>query len=512
MLTQTQARTAALAAALGFGLALGLAGCGDAASESSGSTRDAQAAAAGQADDHDHDHEGGPLTLMLNRSGREALGIAVAQVEARPRRGAFDLPGRVELLPGARRAAAAPVEGRLSLRAHLLDEVARGDALFALDAPILRDLKASLAEVDAELSAQEAWLAEARELERAHEDHEAALAELVARWERRLTELRALREAAGGQSEALAAAETALVEARSRSAEAREAGAEHHAEVAERGARRAGLGARRAALLGSFAQVLGVELDALTVTDAAGQPAWQALTEVIVRATSDGLVDDVSATDGAWMHAGDQVLGLRRQGELWVRAEALQSELPSLDRATTALARPADAHPGDERRVRVTLAPGLTADAARRTAEVLARFEGAPPEWARPGLAVRIEALVEEPDAGFAVPAAAVRRDGLDRGVWVEDPGAPARLVFVHVEVLAEERGWIWIDDEVHAEHDKDHPEGEADDHDHGPVDAIQATTKVVVRGAGRLLLATRGAVQEGGHFHADGTFHAEAD
>ena len=38
----------------------------------------------------------------------------------------------------------------------------------------------------------------------------------------------------------------------------------------------------------------------------------------------------------------------------------------------------------------------------------------------------------------------------------------------------------------------------------------IEAGNRVVARGAGRLGLAAQGASQEGGHFHADGSFHAE--
>jgi hypothetical protein len=468
------------------------------------------AADAAELEHDDHEHDASPM-ILLNRAGRDALGVAVAPVERRPRRGAFDLPGSIELVPGARRAAAAPVEGRLGLVVQLLDEVRAGDPLFTLEAPALRELKASIAELDAELLAQESWLHEALELERAHRDHEAALGALVERWQRRLTELSVLRDAAGGQGEALAAAETALVEARARFAEARELGAEHHAEVAERTARRIGLAARRDALLGGLAEVLGVSVASLDTRGEDGSSAWQNVSQIVVRATTDGLVDDVSATDGAWAHAGDLVLSMRRPRELWVRAEALQSDLDSLERAAVATVRPANAVAGDAHASRVTLFPGLAADAERRTAEVLARFEGAPPAWARPGLAVSVGAIVAEADAGFAVPAAAVRRDGLDRGVWVEDPATPARLVFVHVEVLAEERGWVWIDDEVHAEHPEDGEGSESPaDHEHGPVDAIRDGARVVVRGAGRLLLATKGSEQQGGHFHADGTFHAE--
>ena len=38
----------------------------------------------------------------------------------------------------------------------------------------------------------------------------------------------------------------------------------------------------------------------------------------------------------------------------------------------------------------------------------------------------------------------------------------------------------------------------------------IEPGNRVVARGAGRLGLAAQGASQSGGHFHADGSFHAE--
>ena len=59
--------------------------------------------------------------------------------------------------------------------------------------------------------------------------------------------------------------------------------------------------------------------------------------------------------------------------------------------------------------------------------------------------------------------------------------------VVVPVAVLETSDGWVWID---------------------GPV---KAGMRVVVRGAGRLTMAVRGGAQSGGHFHADGTYHAEA-
>lgn len=497
-------RSRALATALLFGVLS--TGCGQPPP-----AVDASVGAAMAHDEHDDDR--GPLMLLLSRTGREALGISIARVEQRPRRGAFDLPGRVEPVPGARRVAAAPVAGRLQLLRGSLEEVAAGDALFGVDAPSLWETRAVLAELEAEDHALEVWLEQAEHLELAHREREEALLLLVERWERRLGELRALREAAGGQGEALAAAETAHVEALARFAEARELGAEHHAEAAERRAMRTGIAARREALFAGLGQVLGRTQAELHEADASGEPLWRRIEQVEVRTSAAGVIDDILATDGAWVQAGDVVLGLRNPRALWIKAEALQAELPGLERATAAFARPADDPPGEgggpagevgSRAVPIRLAPGLEADPRRRTAEVLAFFDGAVPPWARPGLAVRIAAAVEAADAGFAVPAAAVRRDGLDRGVWVQDPGDPARLVFVHVKVLAEDRGWVWIDDEDHSDHDHGEGQGQAS------ADLIHADTRVVVRGAGRLLLATRGALQTGGHFHADGTFHAD--
>ena len=87
-----------------------------------------------------------------------------------------------------------------------------------------------------------------------------------------------------------------------------------------------------------------------------------------------------------------------------------------------------------------------------------------------------------------AVPLAAIRRDGLERVVWVEDPSNKSTLICIPVQVLDESDGWAWIES------------------------LIEPGMRVVVRGAGRLSLAVSGSESSGGHFHADGTFHAEDD
>ena len=77
-----------------------------------------------------------------------------------------------------------------------------------------------------------------------------------------------------------------------------------------------------------------------------------------------------------------------------------------------------------------------------------------------------------------AVPA--VNFDGASVGE------KPVELLAVTVEVVEEGSEWSFVE---------------------GP---LEPGNRVVSRGAGRLGLAARGAGQVGGHFHADGTFHAE--
>ncbi len=88
----------------------------------------------------------------------------------------------------------------------------------------------------------------------------------------------------------------------------------------------------------------------------------------------------------------------------------------------------------------------------------------------------------------MAVPSASLRRDGADRVVWVENPDRSMELIAVPVTVLEEGPEWTFIES------------------------PIEPGNRVVARGAGRLALAAQGASQSGGHFHADGSFHAEED
>jgi len=136
---------------------------------------------------------------------------------------------------------------------------------------------------------------------------------------------------------------------------------------------------------------------------------------------------------------------------------------------------------GGRSMVSVAFETSVAAEEAR--ARVTAGLELAAAELP-PGAAASVSGLVAS--SRVAVPTAALRRDGVERVVWVENPARPVELIAVPVVVLEEGPEWTFIES------------------------PIEPGNRVVARGAGRLALAAQGASQAGGHFHADGSFHAE--
>lgn len=468
-----------------------LTSCGGGDAPPAGAGPDGAGSADG-ADAHDDHADDGPSekerSIVLNAAGRQSLGLLFETVEQRPRGPLLDFPGSVEPTYDARHIASAPLAGRIELVVLPMETVAEGAVLFRIDAPDWRILQADLAEAEATISGLDAWLGEVETLVLAHRRHEAALSSLEDRWKDRLSQLESIRESAGGQASALVTAQAALLDARARLSEAQEVGARLAVDRAEHVASRESMLARRRSLLARASTLVGKSVEDLSVTTAAG-PAWAAVSRIEVRARRGGLVDVLHENDGAWAEAGRAILELRRTDALWVHADVWQADLPKLAASAIVTIRPASGPAGDTRAARATLRPGLTADPREMSAAAIAIFDGGPPAWARPGLAVRVQVEPpEEASSSPAVPLAAIRRDGLERVVWVEDPSNKATLICIPVEVIDEADGWAWIES------------------------PIEPGMRVVVRGAGRLSLAVSGSESSGGHMHADGTFHAEDD
>jgi multidrug efflux pump subunit AcrA (membrane-fusion protein) len=131
---------------------------------------------------------------------------------------------------------------------------------------------------------------------------------------------------------------------------------------------------------------------------------------------------------------------------------------------------------------------GLHADPSQRTVELLARPEQLA-EWARPGVSAFLEIATDTTtDPELAIPLSCVVRDGLQSIVFRRDPANPDKAIRLEADLGIDDGRWVVIQS------------------------GMRAGDEVVLDGVYQLLLATSGASPKGGHFHADGTFHAEPD
>lgn len=440
------------------------------------------------ADDHD-DHAMAPASNRIDVPPpvRENLGIEFAAVERRRVAATLRLPGHFELLPAARAEHRTPISGRVRILVQPLQAVAPGEPLYAIDSPEWRRLQRELGELRTELQITEARIAVMGPLLEAHRAHEESLRDAAAVMAERMQSLEATRQSVGGQAQEIAATRVQIAQVRSQAAEAAEQHTETEARLAEL---RANLvaGRQRFELALAAAATLTSTTPAALLAPVPGSapaaPLWQQLAEIEVRAIGKGLAVDLPVATGGWVETGALVVGVVDLGLVRFRAKCPQSHLPQL-------------RPGQAAAVVPTLGSSLPpvpgalqlaaeADPAQRTLDVFLPVEKAP-DWARPGVAAFLEFETRTgADAELAIPSGAVLTDGLRAVFFRRDPADKDKVIRVEADLGVDDGRWIEVKS--------------------GLVDGDE----IVLAGAYELMLASSGAAQKGGHFHADGTFHAE--
>ncbi len=439
--------------------------------------------AAGSAEGDDH----APTNrIPIPAAVRANLGITFAKVETRAVAAMTRYPGRFDAASDARREYRAPVEGRLRLAVRPMTVVKAGDELFRIDALRLRDLRRSIAELDASRGEAAAKLDGMPGFRAAHERHEAALLKAVDLWKQRTSELEAVVRAGGGRNEELTAAKAGLASAEAAFSETIEKDADMAAREREWIATRDGLDRRLVLLreeLASTARGFGP----VFADSRAADPDV-----VIVRAEASTTIERVLPADGAWVAAGEHVVVAIDTGRLIFRSAAPQADLVRL--AAGGRARIVSPSGGgavgaaDRTGLDATFALDLVANAEERTIGLLATLTAAPPVFARPGVVAALEITPLGGREETAVPRSAVLRDGLQSIFFRRDPADRDRVIRVEADTGADDGRWIVLKSGVR--------EGD----------------EVVVDGAYQLMLAGSGSAPKGGHFHADGTFHADED
>jgi cobalt-zinc-cadmium efflux system membrane fusion protein len=415
---------------------------------------------------------------------RNNLGIRYVEVERRRVAATLRLPGRFELLPDARHEHRAAFAGRVTLRVQPLQVVAAGDVLYELDAPAWRDLQRELAGSTTEIELVQKQRDAMQPLLAAHKAHEESLQEALAVLQQRLRDLQATKASVGGQAQELTDVRVQLAQVQAQLAEA----AEQHTDAATRLAtfdadeRRAR--DRRELALASAAAALATGVAELTARDGEVE-RWRQLATLPVRASRAGVVEPAPLASGAWVEAHALVAATVDPQRVRFHVHALQGDAPRLRDGLPVRITPAGRSPGNEA-LAGTLQLGLSADATTRTFDAFVAPTGTA-AFARPGIAGYAEIeLASSERAELAIPRSAALPDGLVRVIFRRDPKDPDKVERLEADLGRDDGAWVEVKS--------------------GLVDGDE----VVLEGAYELVLASSASVARGGHFHADGTWHAD--
>lgn len=411
---------------------------------------------------------------------RKQLGLTFAKVERRVIADAGRFAGRFESPPEARRAYHAPVAGRVRLLVVESDQVAKGQPLFGIESPRLRELRRTQAETESLILEATAQLDGLPAFREAHRAHETALLQAIDLWERRVKELETLSQAGGGRAADLAEARASLVTARISLAETQEKDADLSAKERELKAR----------VAGHEVKVALLNLEAASLRDAfPGDPGKKASpssdAELIAYASAGGVLVHVAISDGAWVEEGSLIVETLDPEALRFHAMIPQADAGWVRSSSLARLAPVDLQAGPA--VEGTLKILALADPDARTfkLQVTPKDKVA---WAFPGTVGFVEVVRKEARDVLAVPRRALLRDGKMLIFFRRDPKSQDVVIRMNADV------------------------GEDDGRFAELASGVSEGDEVVLEGAYQLLLATSAAPSKGGHMHPDGTFHADDD
>jgi len=391
---------------------------------------------------------------------RRNLGITFAKVETRSVSRTMRVPGRFELLQTASREYRAPLGGRVELLVAQYQRVEQGTPLFRVDAPGWR----GLAE---EIVATEAKVASMAPIRDAHRVHEKSLADKVELWKARLAQLEELRAAGGGSASQFTEARATLNATQADLAEVMEKDALLEAEEVQARAQLRALEARRAAIV-------------------AGTGCAAAEDGLVVCARAAGVVEHLDVSQGGLVADSAEVLSVVQPELVRFRARALQGDLARLrDGLPARIVAPSSDAAGQGAAIDGALQLAATADPDGRTIDLIVT-PASSAAWSRAGVAASLEITLEGGATELAIPLSAVVRDGVRPIIFRRDPKNADKVIRLDADLGTNDGRWVEIKSGV--------KEGD----------------EIVVAGNYQLLLATSGGAQKGGHFHSDGTFHAE--
>jgi len=418
-------------------------------------------------------------------SVRQNLGITFVKAEQRAVRSMIRLPGQFEFRPEARREYNAMLPGRVRLAVEQFQTVSTGDLLFELDSPEWHRVQSKLADA---FKTCFCCLPELDAARAAKTENEAQIEFLKQRIER-LTE-------AGSRD----------VELEAELSKLRTKAPRLDAEVRAKKADMQSALLAYDVLLGEAQSLTGVQREQLEqllepkedrslerlLEQKEGQPLatpyWSTVDHIVVRADTAGVINQVGVTNQGWAETGDLIVETIDPTALRFHADALQTDITLFkDGQSGRIVPPLGGSINLQDTIGGRIDVGFQAHPEERTMPIYLVPERLP-RWAKAGVTAYLEVGVdggEEPV--LAIPEAAVVRDGLDKVFFRRDPNDPDKVIRVVADLGVTDDRWVEVKS------------------------GVRPDDEIVLGGVYPLMLASSstGEMQQGGHFHADGTFHA---
>ena len=433
---------------------------------------------------HSHESESSQsIGLAIPGTVQKNLGITFAVAERRRVQQTLRVPGRFEYLPSAQREYRVPLDGKIELLVNQFDEVQKGQTLYRIDSLEWRDVQSSLADAQAETRRLELIIRNYEPLLEAHELHESSLSASITILQERVDQLEKVRDIGGGRVDELSRARTELANAESELASLEEKHVELQAQRDQASIDLDTATAQLSFLYGRAGSVLGIGRDEIQMFP------WESIDQIEVHASRAGIVEDLLIADGTWAEKLTPVVRVTQPDKLRFHASVLQSDLFNIEdgQAATIIAS-GSAGSESNRNITGTLQVGLRADPASRTVHIYVTPHSTS-KWIRDGVSAQLEIVTDESSRPVvAIPQSCVQQDGLSSIAFVRSPFEPSLAIRTELKLGQSDGQWVEV------------------------LDGIEAGAEVVQNGSFQLLLASSNSLQQGGHFHSDGTFHEGED
>lgn len=402
---------------------------------------------------------------------RSNLGITFAKVERRRVESTIRVPGAFELQPLARHEYRMTLSGRVELRVDQYQQVSPGDLLYRFRSPLWPEIQHEIIVAEQDIDAAQAEIEVAK----------ARLDEASARLALMRDRLNVLAEAEFRQADLVAQAAELEVSLPRLRAELRLS----ETKLAN------GHRAREHALHSASAATGIAESDLAVLVEHNGGmvPAYRVVDWIDVRATEAGVVESLAVTNGAYAEAPSLVVATVDPSKVRFRAMALQSDLVRLiGNIDGRIVPPASPQIAVNDAVPAALSIGLEAHPEQRTITLLATPEETR-SWIRPGVSAFLEVVVDSSGGpALAIPISSIVKDGIVHVFFRRDPQDPNKAIRTEADMGVSDGRWVAIRS------------------------GLSLNDEVVLHGAYEMKIASQqsGAMQKGGHFHADGSFHGE--